>query len=361
MAIEIVLRNISKHYGVGKKAVVAVDKIDLTIRPGELFFLLGPSGCGKTTLLHLIAGLSEPTDGKIFFGKKDITDLPPEKRCAAMVFQNYALWPHMTVMENVLFGPKMQGLDKELQYQRAKAALDMTEMTAFAQRKPTQLSGGQQQRAALARALAANPKCLLLDEPLSNLDAKLRHQMRQELRHLIKSSDITAIYVTHDQTEALAMADRLAVMQNGKIIQVGTPNEIYNHPRSVFCAEFIGKANLIEGTLTQKNPSVVQTAVGPLHTDDNHPFAVQQRVICCIRPEHIRIAKSSDKEGGITNTLPATFCSATYLGAWVEIDWQINNRFELHTLHLSEEVQGQRFGAVMLTIAAEKIALLPLD
>ncbi len=230
------LDKISKTFPGG---TVAVRSTDLSIAAGELFFLLGPSGCGKSTLLRLIAGLLAPTTGRIFFDDRDVTSLQTSKRNAVMVFQSYALWPHMTVAENVRFGLSVRGGEKAEQLRRVDEVLDLVRMRDFADRKPNQLSGGQQQRIALARALAVNPACLLLDEPLSNLDAKLRHEMRGEIRRICKSAGSTTLYVTHDQKEALAIADRIAVMNAGRIEQVGTPSDLYHRPVTAFVADFM--------------------------------------------------------------------------------------------------------------------------
>ena len=218
------LDHISKHFG----ATVALDAIDLAIAGGELFFLLGPSGCGKSTLLRLIAGLLEPTSGRILFNDRDVTSLGTEKRNAVMCFQSYALWPHMSVRENVRFGLSVRGMDRTAQDRRVDEVLSLVQLDRLADRKPNELSGGQQQRVALARALAVKPDCLLLDEPLSNLDAKLRQEMRSEIRRICKTGGFTTIYVTHDQKEALSVADRIAVLKDGKLIQVGTPGELYH-------------------------------------------------------------------------------------------------------------------------------------
>ncbi|RPI60831.1 MAG: ABC transporter ATP-binding protein, partial [Planctomycetaceae bacterium] len=237
--IDIVLESISKIYTSGGSKTAAVDGVNLHIQAGEFFFLLGPSGCGKTTLLRMIAGLVDPTAGRVFFGHDDVTNLPVEKRNAAMVFQNYALWPHMTVAQNVQFAPKMQGKNRSECQSVARESLARVQMEDYDSRKPSQLSGGQQQRIALARAMAARGACILLDEPLSNLDARLRLHMRSQLRQLVKSTGATAVYVTHDQKEALSMADRIAVMDAGKIVQIGTPQEIYHRPASTFVADFL--------------------------------------------------------------------------------------------------------------------------
>src|SRR3954470_16392311 len=233
--------HITKRFG----ATTAVDDVSLTIAAGELFFLLGPSGCGKSTLLRLIAGLHEPTAGRLLFNDRDVTALGTEQRNAVMCFQSYALWPHMTVRENVRFGLAVRKVPRAEQDRRVAAVLELVGMTPLALRKPNELSGGQQQRVALARAMVVEPACLLLDEPLSNLDAKLRHGMRSEIRRLCKASGFTTVYVMHDQKEALSIADRIAVMKDGRVVQVGTPGDLYHRPATSFVADFIGQTNLI--------------------------------------------------------------------------------------------------------------------
>src|ERR1700722_19426638 len=219
--------------GIGKKfgKAVALRDINLDIEGGELFFLLGPSGCGKTTLLRMIAGLTDPSAGRILFNDRDVTKLDTERRNAVMCFQGYALWPHMSVRENVRFGLSVRGVKAEEQKRRVDDVLKLVQMQAYAGQKPNQLSGGQQQRVALARALAVEPDCLLLDEPLSNLDTKLRREMRGEIRRICKTAGLTTIYVTHDQKEALSIADRIAVMQQGRIAQIGSPGDLYYKPQ----------------------------------------------------------------------------------------------------------------------------------
>ncbi len=285
------LQNITKYYGSTAEAAPAVDDVSMTIASGELFFLLGPSGCGKTTLLRIIAGLLEPTEGSVHFAGQEVTALPVEKRNTAMVFQNYALWPHMTITQNVEFGPKMRGRSRAERRSVVDENLELVQMAAFASRKPNQLSGGQQQRVALARALAAEADLLLLDEPLSNLDARLRAHMRTELRQLVKASGTTAVYVTHDQTEALSMADRIAVMDSGKIAQIGTPGELYDRPVSRFVADFLGEANFLEGKLIDTGcPATIETPVGSLPAADHRGIQAGSKVTCCIRPERIAIS-----------------------------------------------------------------------
>jgi iron(III) transport system ATP-binding protein len=229
------LEHISKAFG----ATIALNAIDLQIAAGELFFLLGPSGCGKSTLLRLIAGLLDPSGGRIYFNDRDVTQLSTQERNAVMVFQSYALWPHMSVAENVRFGLEVRGETKEARQRRVDEVLEMVRMREYATRKPNELSGGQQQRVALARALAVKPACLLLDEPLSNLDAKLRQEMRSEIRRICKEAGLTSVYVTHDQKEALAIADRIAVMRAGAIEQMGTPSDVYHRPANEFVREFM--------------------------------------------------------------------------------------------------------------------------
>ncbi len=289
MSAEIVIRGVSKQYGRGRNAVAVLQSLDLTVAPGELFFLLGPSGCGKTTLLRIIAGLIAPTSGSILLNGSEITDTPAEKRDTAMVFQNYALWPHMTVLDNVAFGPKMRGKSAAQQQQIALDKLRLVEMEAYCGRKPNQLSGGQQQRVALARALAAEPKCLLLDEPLSNLDAKLRSQMRTELRQLIKASGTTAIYVTHDQKEALSMADRVGVMHDGQLVQTAAPRTLYRSPVGGFAAEFVGQANFVKGQVKRIAPLEIETAAGLLVSNADSRFQVGAAVVCCVRSEDVMV------------------------------------------------------------------------
>lgn len=238
-AIEVI--NLTKSFG----QVRALDSVSLSISSGEMFFLLGPSGCGKTTLLRILAGLEKPDSGTIRFAGRDIADLPPHERGAPMVFQNYALWPHLTVKENIAFGlveRRIAGAEIE---KRVRDVMEQVELGGMAARMPGQLSGGQQQRVVLARALVLNPGIILLDEPLSNLDAKLRLEMREAIEKLHKSSGITFIYVTHDQVEALSLADRMAVMSAGKINAMGTPADLYHRPPNTFCAEFLGEANRI--------------------------------------------------------------------------------------------------------------------
>ena len=241
MSVSITIKQLTKTFG----STRALDHVSLEIEPGELFFLLGPSGCGKTTLLRNIAGFYTPDAGTVSIGKDDVTNMPPHKRDTGMVFQSYALWPHLTIAENVAFGLQMRKIPKAEINQRVMEALTTVKMETRAKSKPNELSGGQQQRIALARALVVHPRCLLLDEPLSNLDAKLRLEMRVEIRRICKDAGLTAVYVTHDQKEALSIADRLAIMRDGQIEQIGTPLDVYRRPKNAFVAAFIGETNFL--------------------------------------------------------------------------------------------------------------------
>jgi iron(III) transport system ATP-binding protein len=299
------LDHIEKRFG----ETVVLHDIELEIRAGELFCLLGPSGCGKSTLLRLIAGLHEPTRGRIWFNERDVTPLGTDKRNAVMCFQSYALWPHMTVRDNVRFGLDVRKVAPAAALSRADEVLRMVQMDSMADRKPNQLSGGQQQRVALARALAVNPDCLLLDEPLSNLDTNLRHEMRNEIRHICKSGGFTTIYVTHDQKEALSVADRIAVLKDGRLIQVGTPGELYHTPKTSFVAGFIGNTNLLPGTSVGEQ--TVETRTGRVRVAAT-TTPQGSEVILSIRPEQMQIANGSPAPG--RNRLTGRVIETTFLG-----------------------------------------------
>ncbi len=288
MAESITFDNLVKTFG----AIRAVDHVTIKIEPGELFFLLGPSGCGKTTLLRCIAGFYEPDSGAVWMGKKDISRLPPHQRDTGMVFQSYALWPHLTVTQNVAFGLEMRNFSRSEIDQRVEEVLETVKMSDRADYKPNQLSGGQQQRVALARALVIHPKCLLLDEPLSNLDAKLRLEMRAEIRRICKDAGLTAIYVTHDQKEALSIADRLAVLHEGRVQQLGAPQDVYRNPANSFVANFIGETNFLKAeVLEQKDGgvTVVKTPLGTIVSSASGDVKPGDHVTLSIRPEAIRL------------------------------------------------------------------------
>lgn len=308
------LDDVTKKFG----NTTAVDHVNLEIEKGEVFSILGPSGCGKTTTLRIIAGLVNPDAGRVYVRSEDITDIPPEKRNLAMVFQDYALWPHMTVFDNIAFGLKLRKKSGEEIRKVVKQVLELVQLEGFEARYPTQLSGGQQQRVALARALALNPQAILFDEPLSNLDAKLREGLRYELKTLLKNLDITAVYVTHDQLEAFTISDRIAVMANGRIIQVGSPKEIYREPINSFVATFIGESSIIEAKILDSSDEIAILEVngGSQITSKkpkNKQFRPGQNVYLVLRPETMRIAKTTDK-----NAVKCMITKKTYLGDRIE-------------------------------------------
>lgn len=309
--MEVVFKNVTKRYG----KTVAVGNLNLTVKSGALHFLLGPSGCGKTTTLRMLAGLESVTEGQILFDGKDVTRLPAADRGIGMVFQNYALWPHMTVLKNIEYGLKLRKLPKSEIESRIKEVLHITQLTRFVDRLPGQLSGGQQQRVALARALAIRPNVLLLDEPLSNLDAKLRHEMRDNISRIHKKTGITTVYVTHDQKEALSMGSDISIMHSGILVQTAPPRELYKNPESPFVAGFIGETNIIHGTYKGKdgNDHLVDTALGVIRSERKFgDFKTGSGVFISIRPESVELAlKQSPNE---TNCFEMTLSHLTYLG-----------------------------------------------
>ena len=302
--IAVEARNAVKSFGQGQAAVRALDNVSVSIKQGEFFTLLGPSGCGKTTLLRLIAGFETPSSGQILLDGADITALPPNKRAVNTVFQSYALFPHLTVAQNIGFGLQMQGRPKAEVAATTAQMLALVKLEAMAHRKTSQLSGGQQQRVALARALAPKPRVLLLDEPLSALDAKLRKDMQIELKRLQHETGITFIFVTHDQEEALTMSDRIAVMSSGTILQIGTPRDIYTAPANRFVASFIGETNFLPGTTTP----------GGVRLDCGATVAVAGafapgKVTLAVRPEQVRVMAP-----GIGGAIAATITNWVYFG-----------------------------------------------
>ena len=287
------LKNFSKSYG----DKVVIKDLDLQINEGEFVTILGSSGCGKTTILRSISGLDNPTTGRVYIDGEDVTDLDPTKREVNTLFQNYSLFPLMTVHDNVEFGLKMKKVPKEEREKRIKEALELVQLTGYENRKPSELSGGEQQRVSIARGIVNKPKVLLLDEPLSALDLKLRIQMRLELKNLQKKLGITFIYVTHDQDEALTMSDRIVLLHNGVIEQIAPPNEIYENPSSVYVADFIGESNIFEGKVTkiQDRYAYVDLTLGDVIKVFNNDFAKNDKVKVVIRPENFKIVKSSSK------------------------------------------------------------------
>jgi iron(III) transport system ATP-binding protein len=312
----------------------ALNGVSLEIRPGELFFLLGASGCGKSTLLRCIAGLETPNSGAIHFGERDVTQMAPHKREAAMVFQSYALWPHLTVAKNISFGLEERKVPKEEIKQRVDEALAMVKLDGFGDRSIDAMSGGQQQRVALARALVVRPKCLLLDEPLSNLDAQLRIEMRREIRRIVKEYGLTAVYVTHDQEEALAMADRMAILAGGVIEQLGTPEEIYRDPRTSYVAGFIGETNLCEGVVEAEGEKPVVrlgslSVAGRVTNPEWHP-RVGGEVKISLRPEAIRI----DAAGSIAAKVEEKVYLGQCIQYWVATEFARLQVVELNPRHI---------------------------
>ena len=298
------LRGLSKVFGQGKEKVTAVDSIDLSINPGEFITFLGPSGCGKTTTLRMIAGFETPTEGSILLDGQDVAPLSPDKRPMGMVFQSYALFPHMSVYENVAYGPKIKKLPTAKIKEDVNAVLESMSLTTMANRAPNQLSGGQQQRVALARAMVMRPKVLLFDEPLSNLDAKLRAQMRIEIREVQQRLGITSIFVTHDQDEAMSISDRIVVMRNSKIEQVGLPAEIYLRPASVFVADFIGISNFlaVEAVSASNGNKAKVRVLGRDIEVPSHPDATKAASILLVRPESIRVKRAAAGNQSISGT-----------------------------------------------------------
>ena len=295
----VILDKICKSFVQGKPVL---NDFSLEVKAGELFFLLGPSGCGKSTLLRILAGLEKQDSGKILFDGVEISSLPPEKRQAAMMFQNYALWPHLSVFENIAFGLRILGVKGKELKNEVMSALEAVQLADCADRRVPSLSGGQQQRVALARALAVKPVVLLLDEPLSNLDARLRDAMRSEIARICRERQQTAIYVTHDRQEALSMADRMAVLKDGTISQCGTPRELYDHPSNRFTATFLGDINFIEGKIAN---GTLQTSFGEFTVAGN----CENAAVGAIRPERIRVV-----EEGTAGAFMAQIVSGTYLG-----------------------------------------------
>ncbi|MSR29780.1 MAG: ABC transporter ATP-binding protein [Phycisphaerales bacterium] len=315
---------------------VAVDDVSLEVPSGSLQFLLGSSGCGKTTLLRMIAGFVAPTSGRIFFSGRDVTALPPEKRNAGMVFQNYALWPHMTVAQNVGFGLDVRKMPTAMKRTRIGESLELVRMSQYADRSPNQLSGGQQQRVALARAVAFRPDLLLLDEPLSNLDARLRLEMRAEIRRISLELKMTMIYVTHDQHEALSLADKVAVISAGRIEQLGTPAEVYQRPRTKFVAEFIGETNFVDGVLggpcDADGFGIVSSNLGSLRAFIPERLRRAGPVVLSIRPEAILMhGESQNTQHGAT-ALTGRCIDSVYLGSSAQHIVEVRG----HRLKISE-------------------------
>jgi putative spermidine/putrescine transport system ATP-binding protein len=342
-AVEVRMEGLSRHYG----SVVALDNLDLTVRAGELIALLGPSGCGKTTTLRLLAGLEDADSGRIDVAGRDITRLPASKRDMGMVFQAYSLFPHMTVKENVAFGLRLRRIGTQQRDKRALEMLDLVELAAQADRYPHQISGGQQQRVALARALAIEPQVLLLDEPLSALDAKVRAQLRDQIRRIQLDVGITTLFVTHDQEEALAIADRVGVMRAGKLEQLASPTEVYSRPASSFVAEFVGLSNRLAGVVTGSAVTVrghdlplvdISTPAGP--------------VTAIIRPEAVTLATDDSGESG---PMTGTVIASTFLGATSRVTVDLGDTTILAQLATSDAANLAAGSRVTLTIRPDPV------
>jgi iron(III) transport system ATP-binding protein len=350
--VDVSLVGISKRFGDGEPVL---QDIDLHVAAGELFFLLGPSGCGKTTLLRLVAGFLQPDRGEIRLGGENVAGLPAERRDCAMVFQSYALWPHLSVLANVSFGLEVRGIPAAERRERALEALALVGLESLADRRVPSLSGGQQQRVALARAVVVRPRVLLLDEPLSNLDAKLRVSMRTEIRRICKSAGLTTLYVTHDQKEALSMADRLAVLDHGTLQQIGAPHEVYRRPTSRAVAEFIGAANFVsvrvtacaDGGVTVRGPLGALRSAAP-----GLGLAVGDAATALLRPEALRVVSGCD----VPNTFEATVTGGVFLGEIGQWDVQVGE-VELQVAELNAEPRaaGSR---IALCIAPEDLVIL---
>jgi spermidine/putrescine ABC transporter ATP-binding subunit len=319
------LCNVSKSYG----HIVANDHVNLGILRGELMTLLGPSGCGKTTALRCITGHITPEEGRVFIDGEDVTDVPTHKRELGMVFQNFALFPHMTVFENVEFPLMIRSLPKGERREMVMDALKLIHMEDYEKHYPRQLSGGQQQRVGLARALVYRPKVLLLDEPLSNLDAKLREEMRFEIRDLVNRLNITAVYVTHDQEEALALSDRVAIMNVGRLVQVGTPEDIYEYPESRFVADFIGLSDFIEGTVVSVKDERIIMSIDGLELVVPGLSGVEkgQSLLVFIRPNDVQLFPASHKGG--ENVFDGVVDKLTYLGDKIDYRITLDERLEI--------------------------------
>jgi putative spermidine/putrescine transport system ATP-binding protein len=349
---EISLRGLTKRFG----SVGAVNDLTLTLASGELVALLGPSGCGKTTTLRMIAGFETPSQGRVLLGDRDVTEASPEKRNCGMVFQNYALFPHLTVHQNVSFGLEMQGVRRAEIDHRVREILEKVGLGGLEKRYPRQLSGGQQQRTALARALVINPSVLLLDEPLANLDAKLREEMRFFIRSLVREFHITTLYVTHDQAEALVLADRVAVLIDGVLQQFDTPEAVYRRPRTIHVAAFIGLTNLIPGRVTARvdDRIVLETSVGPLRASGPADLRDGMEAMLSIRPENLDLRKRDlAAPGDGSNRLRGVVRERTYLGSLYDYrvdvggDTLLRVQGGVNAVHQVDEEVTVSFGATV--------------
>jgi len=353
-SVTLSIQSLSKIFAGKDKNVKALDDVSLEVREGDLFTLLGPSGCGKTTTLRCIAGFEKPTSGEIDFLGRDYTSIPPFRRNIGMVFQSYALFPHMSIFDNVAYGLKIRKTSPEEIKDRVNSMIDLVGLVDVQKRKPSELSGGQQQRIALARALVYDPQLLLLDEPLSNLDAKLRVYMREEIRRIQQQAKVTTIYVTHDQEEALAISDQIAVMHDGKVSQIGTPDEIYENPNSIPVADFIGHANFLQcSVISESNGSRViafpsdEKISLDFSSNEHHGLSNSEGVLF-VRPERIEITPQSDTP----NSLKGTVKHILYLGSLVRYF------IEIFEQEVSQEVLVDQNRRVKGIQVGNKIAII---
>ncbi|MDR1807899.1 MAG: ABC transporter ATP-binding protein [Propionibacteriaceae bacterium] len=333
----------------GTGETIAVNNVNLDVEDGELVTLLGPSGCGKTTTLRMVSGFEYPSAGHIYIGNRDVANVPPNKRGIAMVFQSYALFPHMSIWENVAYGLRTRKLPKEEVIARTDKVLKLMDIAQYQRRFPNQLSGGQQQRVALARAVVIEPAVLLFDEPLSNLDAKLRERMRDELRSLQQRLGITSIYVTHDQAEAMAISDRVVIMKDGNLVQAGSPEDIYEYPTSTFVANFIGKANFVTATFVRKDgPAAIVRVPGEdveLVIPKPGKIEFKEGARCCLafRPEHVALSRSGQG-------FPGQVTRATYFGDMVE--YVVETKTASLTIEVNNPQISERFAVGDMVHAA---------
>jgi len=361
-ATEVRLINLWKRFG----DVEAVRDVNLTIERGDFFTFLGPSGCGKTTLLRMIAGFTRPDHGTILFDEVEINDVPPWKRDVGMVFQNYALWPHLSVFENVAFGLKERSLNKSIIQEKTHQALSMVNLEGLERRRPSELSGGQQQRVALARTLVIEPRLLLLDEPLSNLDAKLRVQMRRELVRIQRDLGITSIYVTHDQEEALTLSTRIAVMSKGNVIQVGSSKEIYESPKSEEVADFVGTSNFFSAKVieTMIDRVRMRTEEGFLliaGTQDMGSITIGSNLLLNIRPESSQIFYPHEIPR-VENRIEGIVRTSAYLGSLVQYEVEVSGgkKMKVNMVNPRKKALFQDGEGVSITFSSEDVVLIPL-
>ena len=346
--------------------VVAVEAVSIVVRRGEFVCLLGPSGCGKTTTLRMIAGFIEPDEGTIYIDGEDVTDRPPNRRDIGMVYQSYALFPHMTVFDNVAFGLRMRRVAAPSLAERVREALTLVDLAGLEHRRPGQLSGGQQQRVALARAIVIQPSVLLLDEPLSNLDAKLRQRMQLELKALQRRVGITTIHVTHDQEEALTLADTVVILNRGAVEQVGAPREVYARPRSTFVADFLGRANFLAGRVTGAGPAGAETV---FMADRGEILAVGEAgapgtgasVQAFIRPESVGLRRGAERRGAKDNALPGRVIQVVFTGSSVtiEVETDTGRRLFAERPSGSPEAACQPGDPVDVVLPPDALRLLP--